>query len=536
MLEPELTLRDLLHRAAKNSPDNEAVVDSVSRYTYAELLDKVQRMAKLLHTLGVRKGDRVALLMPPSVSHAVALFGTIELGAIPCALHVRESEATLVAILQRLSARVLVFDGAYEEMAGILEAKSSSLTGLVRAVSAITPVVEQIQESIPVIPWCLNRYELDFEPMPIKGDDTAVIALSSGTTGIPKGVMHTHRTLVASGRCGSYYMLANEQACTLNIFSTAFIGWYNCTLPFLYGASKIVYLSQWNPQLYLQTMQREKASVCFLVPTMWRMLLREQPENYDLSSLKRVGYAGEPMDIATMSQIREKICSQVINTYGTTETGSWGGCTVMLPEDYTNNDKMASVGKPAMEVEVRVIRPGGATEETLPAGEEGEVIFSGPSVANQLWEQPELARRIFVGRWWRSGDMGVMDEDGYLYLSGRIDDMIISGGINVLPGQVEEVVLSHPAVSECVVIGIPDEKWGQKITAFVICKELVTPKELEEHVNQSALSGYKRPREFRFVDELPRGNTGKVSRKLLRDQVMASAIQQSTDRNNNEKS
>jgi acyl-coenzyme A synthetase/AMP-(fatty) acid ligase len=316
-------------------------------------------------------------------------------------------------------------------------------------------------------------------------------------------------------------MSAHARAISVNTFTTAFIGWYNCTLPFLYGASKIIYLSRWDPQEFLQTIEREKVTVCFLVPTMWRMLLREAAgKDYDLSSLERIGYAGEPMDTRTMAELRRKICPNVINTYGTTESGSWGGCTVMLPEDYVGDARIESVGRPGMEVEIRVIRPGGPVDEPVPRGEEGEILISGPSVAGQLWEQPALSRRIFDGRWWRSGDVGRMDEDGYVYLKGRVDDMIITGGINVFPGEVEDALLSHPKVSECAVIGLPSEHWGQQVTAFVICTGIVTADELMEHVDRTSLSSYKKPREYRFVDELPRGNTGKVSRKLLRDRVM----------------
>jgi acyl-CoA synthetase (AMP-forming)/AMP-acid ligase II len=522
MRDQNLNLRDLIRRAAEKYPDSEAIVDSISRYSYAELLHQVQAMAKLLHSLAVRKGDRVALLMPPSTSHVIALFGAIELGAIPVALHVRESEAVLLALSERITPRVLVYDGAFEQKARSLRQNSLWITAEVRSVSGITPENAVAEADGPVIPRDLGNYALDIEPMPVALDDAAVIVLSSGTTGIPKGVIHTHRTLVASARCGSPCMSAHARASGINTFTTAFIGWYNCTLPFLYSAAKIVYLSPWDPLACLRAIEVEKVTVCFLVPTMWRMLLREHPQNHDLSSLERVGYAGEPMDTATMAQIRSRVCASIINTYGTTETGSWGGCTVMLPEDYVNDDKIESVGKPGREVEIRVIRPGGAVDDVVRTGEEGEVIFSGPSVAHQLWEQPALGRRIFDGRWWRSGDMGTLDEDGYLYLQGRIDDMIISGGINVFPSQIEDAVLSHPRVSECVVIGLPSEQWGQQITAFVVCAAEVSADELIEHVNKTALSRYKRPREYRFVKELPRGNTGKVNRRLLRDQVVNS--------------
>lgn len=515
-----LTLRCMIHQVAEKYPDNESVVDGLYRYTYRELQEAIRRMAKLFHTKGVRKGDRVVLLVPPSSSHIVALFGAIELGAIPSALHTRESIDTLSAVIERLAPRVLVYDGAYTDKAKALFERSETITAAIRTVSPVTPEDEREAGSDHIVPRDLVSYELDFEPMSLAPDETAVIALSSGTTGVPKGIMHRHETLLASARNGGKYMAAHSNATTISIFSTAFIGCYNTTLPFLYAGSKVVFISQWDTPEFLRTIEKEQVTVCFLVPTMWRMLLRENLEDCDLSSLERVGYAGEPMDTATMAQLRENICSSVINTYGTTETGSWGGCAVMRPDDYDKYpEKFESVGRQAEGVEIRIVDPDGSVDDELPENEEGEVIFSGPSVANQLWEQPELSRKVFQGRWWRSGDMGTKDKDGFIYLKGRIDDMIISAGINVLPGQVEEALLGHPAVSECVVIGMPDEKWGQMISAFVIRKDPVTQEELEAYVDQSNLSGYKKPRAYYFVDELPRGNTGKVSRKLLRDRM-----------------
>ena len=520
MEDVELTLRDLIHRAAARHPHKLAATDDVASYTYRELVEKVRQMAKLLHVNGVRKGDRVALMMPPSVSHLIALFGAIELGAIPVALHVRESETVLAEILQRISPRVLVYDGAFAEKARSLRTLVPFITASICSESGITPQQAQSSGSDPLIPGDLDNYQLDFEPMPVSVEETAVIALSSGTTGIPKGIMHTHQTLVASARNGALYTEATEDSTTINIFTTAFIGWYNCTLPFIYGASRLIFISQWDPQQILETIENEKVTVFFLVPTMWRMLISNNIKNYDFSSLQRVGYAGEPMDSSTMAVIREKICARVVNTYGTTETGSWGGCTVMLPEDYENGRNIESVGKAAEDVEVRVIEPGGTTEQVLAAGDAGEVIIRGPSVANQIWEQKEIADKIFDNGWWRSGDQGVLDEDGYLYLQGRLDDMIISGGINILPGQIEETILNHPSVSECVVLGLPDEKWGQQITAFILKKEEVSAEELAEHVNNSSLSAYKKPREYYFREQFPRGNTGKISRRLLFDQII----------------
>ncbi|WP_372716791.1 class I adenylate-forming enzyme family protein [Immundisolibacter sp.] len=514
----DTNLREMLHRSAKWYPNNEAVVDELYRYTYAELKEQVQRMAKLLHTRGVRKGDRVALLMYPSVAHVVALFGAFELGAIPSALHLRESPKILAAVLERLSPRVMVYDGALSELADQLRQMAPLVSYGIRAVSEITPD-DKIGGPDPVIPRDLADYPLDFEPMPIHSDDVSMIALSSGTTGVPKGIMHTHRTQIESARGGGFVFDANPYSCIVNVSTTAFIGWYNCTLPYLNAAGKIVFMAQWDPKRFLQKLQDERATFAFLVPTVWRMLFRENLDNYDLSSLKKAGYAGEPMDTRTMGLVREKICKTVINIYGTTETGSCSGGTIMFNEDYRDPSKQESVGKPFINADVRVIQPGGALTDEVAPGEEGEVIIRGLSVAEQVWEQPAVARKIFEDGWWRSGDMGTLDADNYLYLRGRIDDMIISGGINVLPSQVEEAVLGHAAVSECVVVGIPDEQWGQRIVAFVVAREAVTPEQLKAHVEATDLSSYKRPREYRLVNELPRGNTNKVSRRMVRTLV-----------------
>ncbi|MBW2423819.1 MAG: AMP-binding protein, partial [Deltaproteobacteria bacterium] len=143
-----------------------------------------------------------------------------------------------------------------------------------------------------------------------------------------------------------------------------------------------------------------------------------------------------------------------------------------------------------------------------------------PSVAREVWEQPEVARRIFDGPWWRSGDLGGLDEEGFLYLHGRVDDMIVSGGINLLPNEIEESVMSHPLVVEAAAIGIPDEERGQRVLAVVVTSGEVSPEELDAHVLGTGLSRYKRPREFEFMSELPRGNTGKLNRRLLREQIL----------------
>ena len=264
-------------------------------------------------------------------------------------------------------------------------------------------------------------------------------------------------------------------------------------------------------------MQDERFTHAFLAPTMWRMLLRHGIEDYDLSSVTAAGFSGEPIDTATLKEIQQRISPNVYNIYGSTESGSCSAGTVMFPHEFEQADRIESVGRPMLNADTRVIQPGGTPEDIVPDGEEGEVLIRGPSVAVGFWYRPELGRKVFDGPWWHSGDMGLIDQDRYLYLRGRIDDMIISGGMNILPSAVEDALLSHEAVSEAAVIGLPDEQWGQRVVAFVVKRSEISAEALDSYVQNTDLADYARPRDYRFIDELPKGNTGKVSRKILRE-------------------
>ncbi|MGK2941755.1 MAG: class I adenylate-forming enzyme family protein [Immundisolibacter sp.] len=515
----DITVRDMLHRAADWFPERESVVDGLYRYTYPQLRDQVQRCAALYHSLGVRKGDRVALMAVASVQHVVALFGAIEIGAIPVALHVRESVGTLSAVLDQLSPRALVYDGVFTALVAQIRQRNPLITGFVRVVSPQTPPTERDSGDDPILPRDLAGYSLDFEPMELHEYDTAIIALSSGTTGLPKGVIHTNRTLMESARGGAYLWRMSPQDAMCNMLSTAFIGWYNVTLPVINAGAKVAFMTHWDPSEFLRTVQDERCTHAFLAPTMWRMLLRQGLGDYDLSSITSAGFAGEPMDTATLREIRERISPNILNIYGSTESGSCSAGTVMFPHDLEDESRIDSVGRPMLNADIRIIKPGGTADDVLPPGEEGEVLIRGPSVAAGIWYRPALARKVFEGPWWHSGDIGVIDQDRYLYLRGRVDDMIISGGINILPSVVEDAVMSHAAVSEAAVIGVPDQNWGQRVVAVVVKRGEVTLEELEAYVKQTDLASYARPREYCFVDELPKGNTGKVSRKTLREQM-----------------
>ena len=518
----QLTVREMLHRAARWFPNNEVAVDETTRYTYKELLDQWQRCAALYHTLGVRKGDRVALMLYPSTVHCIALFAAFELGALPVALHVRETAQALAPMVDRLAPRLLVYDASMEEKAKELLESSPFVTGSIRATSSVPAKLDSEAKPAAEIPSDLKGYSMDFEPMPVYESDPAAIVLSSGTTGLPKGIVHTNGTLTDGARGGLYnYNGIKPSDALLNIFTTSFVAWYNASLPFFNVGAKIVFRSKWDPKAYLEAAQEEKATVAFLVPTMWRMLFTQGADSgeYDLSSIKLAAFAGEVMDQTTLKRIQKSISPHLMQIYGTTELGASAGA-VAFEEDMIG-DKLASVGKPMLNADIRIVAPGGKKQDALPVGESGEVIIRGPSVANLVWDDPEVARKIFepdgTNTWWHSGDMGHLDEDGYLYLEGRVDDMIISGGINIMPARVEEILLSHPDVAEAAVVGLPDPEWGQKVKAFVISKRAdLDDSELDRFMKESELADYQRPRIYELTEALPRTATGKISRKALR--------------------
>ncbi len=517
-----LTLREMLHRSARWFPNNEAVVDETTRYTYKELLEEAQRCAALYRKLGVHKGDRVAFMLYPSTVHCIALFAAFELGALPVALHVRETPKALAMTADRLSPKVLVYDASMEEKAQDLLDQCPLITGSVRANSSVPARPRADAKPSAEIPADLKNYKMDFEPMPVYETDPAAIVLSSGTTGIPKGIVHTNRSFMEGARGAVYnYNGIKPSDAFLNIFTTSFIAWFNSSLPFFNVGAKVVFRSKWDPKVYMEAVQDEKVTAPFLVPTMWRMLFEQGADrgDYDLSSVKTALFSGEIMDAHTLKRIRENICSRVINIYGTTELGGSSGA-IMFEEDMLG-ERLTSVGKPMLNADIKVIKPGGTRKDEIPVGEAGEVIIRGSSVANLVWNDPQTARKIFepdgANTWWHSGDMGHFDKEGYLYLEGRTDDMIISGGINIMPGRIEDILRSHPDVAEVAVVGDPDPEWGQRVKAFVVSKRTeLTEEELDQFMKESELADFQRPRIYEFPKELPRTATGKIDRKVLR--------------------
>jgi len=301
--------------------------------------------------------------------------------------------------------------------------------------------------------------------------------------------------------------------------STAFIGCYNGWFPFLNAGACTIFMEHFDIDELPRRVRAERASHVFLTPTLWRRILNAEDAGENFRSVRLIGFAAEPMDATTLRRLRERISPNVVQIYGSTEIGAAATC---ITADDMIGERLISVGRPLVNGDLRVVVPGGAPDQQVAPGEVGEVLISSPSLAAGIWRDAEATAASFVAdgdrRWWRSRDLGRLDTDGFLYLEGRRDDMIISGGINIMPARVEEVLLAHRGVAECAVVGVPHPDWGEEVQAFIVRRDPeLDDKALELHVRASDLSAYQRPRVYHFVGELPRTSTNKVLRRALRE-------------------
>lgn len=518
-----LTIPNAFARNARWFAGGEAVVDSATRLTYADLDALSLRAATLLASLGAEPGKPLALLCPPSAIYLVAWLGAVRLGALPMALHTRESAATLAAICRKMQPSVLVYDSSIGELASCLSAHYPELGALIEAHSALPAQRTGAARPAASIPDDLNGIEPTVRLATPREDDPALIVLSSGTTSVAKGVVHTHRGLIENARSNLYMyqgILSGDRS--LVPLSTAFIGCYNGWFPFLNAGACTIFMEHFDLTEVPRLVREERATHVFLTPTLWRRILNAEDAGANFRSVRLIGFAAEPMDAATLKRLRERISPNVVQVYGSTEAGA--AATSITAEEMLG-ERLVSVGRPLVNSEIRIVVPGGKPDQAVHCGEVGEVLISSPSLASGIWDDPEATAAAFVidgeRRWWRSRDLGRMDDGGYLYLEGRRDDMIISGGINIMPARVEDVLLAHPGVAECAVVGVPNPQWGEEVQAFIVGRDpKLDAAAMELHVRASELSAYQRPRVYHFVPELPRTSTNKVLRRSLRETAL----------------
>ena len=377
---------------------------------------------------------------------------------------------------------------------------------------------------LPTVPLAWQRV-LDQEPLDLGHDGSrsapindpdAVLALiyTSGTTGHPKGVVVTHANMLANVEHFDYWMPHKDGAVHLHAAPLFHIADFPVMFAApVFGAAQVAIL-RFTPQDFCQTVERARVSHTVLVPTMIN-LLTQFPElgKYDLASLDEIAYGGSPMAPELIRRTREVLPGvRLVQGYGLSETGF----LTALRDDEHVGQRLTSCGRPAAGIEVRVVDGSGAE---VKAGEAGELIARGANVMRGYWNNPKETAQAFLDGWFRTGDVGRQDADGFFYILDRLKDMIVTGGENVYSGEVEAVIYEHPAVLEAAVFGIPDQKWGELVAACVVLRpgKVLSGDELIDHCRRS-LANYKVPRRVEFSDtELPKSGTGKILKRVLRE-------------------
>ncbi|AZU60825.1 fatty acid--CoA ligase [Neobacillus mesonae] len=510
------TIGKIFELTVKKYPNKEALYDVRKnvRYTYKEWGEHVNRLANALLKEGVKKGDRVSTFMFNTEELGTAFFACAKIGAVFNPINFRLTPEEVAFILSDAAPKVVIFEKALEPII-------TAIAGRFEHVSFWF-----IEEEMPAYAAsykervsAASTEEIQVE---VHENDVYAFIYTSGTTGRPKGVMHSHRNMVdQSILCIASQKLEKEDVglVTAPMFHCAEL---HCAfLPRINAGAKNVILHQFNPKAILSLIEKEKITKFFAAPTMWNMLLQEDLSGYDLSSLKLGLYGAAPMAPSLVNALHDRLGISLVQAYGMTEMGP--AITFLSEGDQLR--KAGSAGQAALNHDIRVVR----TREDGPSdpddicstGETGEIIVKGPCMMLGYYNREEATEKAMYKGWYHSGDIGYLDEEGYLYVNDRVDDMIISGGENIYPREVEDLLHSHPGVLDVAVVGQPDDRWGETVTAFVVKKDLnVTEQELDEFCkNSTSLANYKRPRKYIFCDALPRNASGKIQKFVLRKQL-----------------
>ncbi|MEZ6023131.1 MAG: long-chain fatty acid--CoA ligase [Hyphomonadaceae bacterium] len=515
-------LIDVTAKRAALTPNAIAFEDALSRctLTYAQLDDRCARAAGVLASLGVTRGDRVAILCRNRIEFFEIMFACAKLGAILVPLNWRAPVAELVGVMADCAPVLLVY-GAEDAVTGEgLVGEGLAKLALDHGATASEAAESNVAGEGAGAPYRVLLAETPPLRTDARWDGDAIWFLSytSGTTGAPKGVIQTYQMSVVNAFHVTQAFGVRAGDTTLNflpLFHTA--GVQLVALPTLIAGGTVVVLPSFDEARALALMPR--LDVFFGVPAVYQQLaLHPDFDKADLSRVRAWGCGGAPLADVLVERYAAK-GAHVCNGYGMTETGPTA--FVAAPEDALT--KIGSVGKPQMLLEARVVGPDG---RDVAAGESGEVWMRGPGLTPGYWRRPEETAKAFTeDGWLKSGDIGRRDADGCWYIAGRIKEMYISGGENVYPAEVENVLARHPAVLEAAIVGVPDEKWGEVGHAFVLLRPGAEPLAAAEVIQfcRASLAGYKAPRHVTFVDEFPRTAAGKIRKHLLAPASLAAA-------------
>ncbi|MFT4518444.1 MAG: acyl-CoA synthetase (AMP-forming)/AMP-acid ligase II [Halioglobus sp.] len=506
-----MLIHQFLEYYARNTPDAPCLTQEDVTHTYSSVDKRSTQLANALLQSGVQKGQRVAILGENSVEHLLVMIAASRIGAVSVPLNYRLAPAELAFIITDANVRVLL----------VLDALADTLTALRGQIPSDITLVSQNLPDTSTLEDYLATGSSEVPNVEVDRFDPVIQLYTSGTTGNPKGVVSSHDNMIALQIMNSLAMPLRPSPGTAGIICAPLfhIGGAGSMVMGLYSGQHTILHKTFEPMQLLDDIERYPVTGVFMVPAMIMFVLQTPGiEERDFGELKQIYYGASPISETVLRQALEVFKCDFIQMYGMTETT--GTVVNLSPEDHRKAldgrpELLRSCGRPSVGGEAKVVDGDG---NDLPPGEVGEIWLKSDTNMLCYHNLPEATAENLTDGWVHTGDAGTMDEEGYLYLKDRIKDMVVSGGENIYPVEVENAVAKHEAVADVAVIGVPDNKFGEALLAFIVTtpEGSITTNELVEFCRDK-IAGYKIPRQMELVDELPRNASGKILKKVLRE-------------------
>ncbi|MBO8181530.1 MAG: long-chain fatty acid--CoA ligase [Archaeoglobus sp.] len=532
--EPKETPPEVLRRVAKEHPDKDAIIFYGNVLTYSEFYENVCRLANAFKDLGMGKGDRVSFFMPNCPQFNIGYFACLMNGMIAVHTNVMYTPRELEYQLNHAGAKAIVtLDTMYERVEAVKDK-----TGIEHV------IVTSLKDFLPKSCQRFIEFRDEGEVKEKEGfhlftdllkasakepeilatlEDVASLTYTGGTTGLPKGAVYTHRNIMIDAEIFTIMLDVKKEKDVFSGLMPMFHGngIWNSNMNIFYNACSVVLFPYFDPGDLLRAIQTYGITQIHCVPTHLVAIVNHPlVKTFDLSTVRVISVGSAPVPIELLHKVKELMpdCT-VIEQWGLTEAAIIG----------TSNPvhgiiKVGSAGLPVPSVEIKIVDS--TSGEDLPVGEEnvGEIVLRSKKIIKEYWNDPERTKESIRDGWLYTGDIGYMDEDGYVFIVDRKKDMIIAGGYNIYPAEVEQVLYMHPKVKECAVIGVPDPYRGENVKAFIVLKEGETASEEEIiEFTKKHLAKYKVPRIVEFRDELPKSPVGKILRRILKEEELKKA-------------
>ena len=541
---PDRPLTWLLDNAARRYPNNIALIYYGNKITYAQLSTLANRFAIGLQKLGVKRGDRVAVALPNIPQYPIAFYGALRAGAVVVPTNPIYTERELQHQLKDAGASAIVMLDTFYPLVRdirpqtvlehvIVTSPADFLPPLLRVLYPLSqrgvklpenqlsekelksdPTLHTVRSFLTTHKGSIEAFNL---PVQVTGDDLAALQYTGGTTGLAKGAMLTHRNLLANAMQTRYWTPKAIKGKEISLCAAPFFHSYGLTvgmnLSILAGAAMVL-IPRFKAKDVVDAIRRYRPTLFPGIPTMYIAIMREAGEHNDqMRSIKYCISGAAPLPAKVQTDFENMTGATLVEGYGLSEASPVTHCNPL-----TEERRNGSIGLPLPNVEAAIVSR--QTGQPVPVGEVGEIVVKGPNIMKGYWQREDESKAIFINGWMHTGDVGKMDAEGYFYVVERAKDIIIAGGFNIYPREVEEVLFLHPSVAEAAVVGVPDEYRGETVAAFVVLKPGIEPSEKTRQdiivFCKQELAAYKVPKLLEFRESLPRSIIGKVLRRELR--------------------